>query len=150
VRCGGDTSGPRRRGGRAEKCTAGAGLTMTAPARAIRAAVHNHWDNEVIPTGRDETAPPRKQTPVVHFSSNVNAIGRIAPRSPICRRRGNRSADTFASDSQAHRRGKERALRLSNCHSGEAAQSLPSRSGEAAQSLPSRSGEAAKAGVKRA
>jgi hypothetical protein len=47
VRCGGDTPGPRRRGGRAEKCTAAAGLTITAPARVIRASVHNHLDNRV-------------------------------------------------------------------------------------------------------
>ena len=42
------TSDQRRRGGRAERCTSAAGLTMTAPARVMPTSVHNHLDNEVI------------------------------------------------------------------------------------------------------
>jgi hypothetical protein len=62
-------SGPQRRGGRAEKCTFGVDLTMTASARVMRTPVHNRLDNRVFRLSVANAAPSRLQTPQAHFSN---------------------------------------------------------------------------------
>jgi hypothetical protein len=61
--------GRPRLGLRAEKCTSGESLTMSAPARVLRGPVRHQLGVQVTRGGSGESAPPRSGAPAAHFST---------------------------------------------------------------------------------